>query len=56
MDERPLYINGQLRETKLIRPDGSVIYVTPNLLSAITSDNKVVNMNKIINNDDRLTF
>lgn len=56
MDERPLYVNGQLREVRLIRPDGTVIYITPNLLSIIKSDNMLVNMNQIINNDPRTSF
>lgn len=56
LDERPLYANGQLREVKVIKSDGSVSYVTPNLLSVIASDGKITNMNKIINNDDRTEF
>lgn len=56
LDERPLYINGRLREVRLIRPDGTIIYLTPNLISVINSDNKITNMNKVINNDDRTKF
>lgn len=56
LDERPLYVNGQLREVKVIKPDGSISYVTPNLLSVIASNGKLTNMNKIINNDDRTEF
>lgn len=56
LDERPLYLNGKLREVKLIKPDGTIFYLTPNLLSVIKDDNTVVNMNKIINNDSRTSF
>lgn len=56
LDERPLYVNGTLREVKVIKPDGSVHYITPNLLSVVRPDNKVINMNKIINNDDRTEY
>lgn len=56
LDERPLYINGELKEVKIIKPDSSVVYVTPNLLSVIKEDGTVVNMNKIINNDDRTEY
>lgn len=56
LDERPLYVNGVLREVKLIKSDGSVHYVTPNLLSVIQSNGTVTNMNKIINNDDRTEY
>ena len=56
MDERSIYLNGVLREVKLIKADGSVSYITPNLLTVIMPDNTVVNMNKIINNDSRTSF
>lgn len=56
LDERPLYVDGILREVKLIKPDGSIHYITPNLLSVITSSGQVINMNKIINNDDRKEY
>lgn len=56
LDERPFYVDGQLREVKLIKPDGSVHYITPNLLSVIQPDNTVINMNKIINNDNRTEY
>lgn len=56
LDERPLYVNGVLREVKIIKPDKSVSYVTPNLLSVIQPDGTLINMNKIINNDDRTEF
>lgn len=56
LDERPLYVNGVLREVKLIKSDGSVHYVTPNLLSVVQSNGTVTNMNKIINNDDRTAY
>lgn len=56
LDERPLYVNGQLREVKLIRPDGTIVYLTPNLISVVNSDNKVTNMNDVINNDSRTSF
>lgn len=56
LDERPLYINGALREVKLIKSDGSVVYITPNLLSVVQENGTVTNMNKIINNDDRKSF
>lgn len=56
LDERPLYVNGVLREVKLIKSDGSVHYVTPNLLSVVQSNGTVTNMNKIINNDDRSEY
>ena len=53
LDERCLYVNGELREVKLIQSNGTIKYITPNLLSIIKSDGTVVNMNKIINNDNR---
>lgn len=53
LDERCIYVNGELREVKLIQPNGTVKYITPNLLSVIKSDGTVVNMNKVINNDNR---
>lgn len=56
LDERCIYVNGQLRELKVIRPNGTVNTITPNLLSVIKSDGTVVNMNKIINNDDRTEY
>lgn len=56
LDERPLYVNGILREVKLIKSDGSVHYVTPNLLSVVQSNGTVTNMNKIINNDNRTEY
>lgn len=56
LDERPLYVDGILREVKLIKPDGSIHYITPNLLSVITNSGQVINMNKIINNDDRKEY
>ena len=56
LDERSLYINGELREVKVIKPDGTITYVTPNLLSVVASDGTVTNMNKIINNDNRDNF
>ena len=56
LDERPLYVNGVLREVKLIKSDGSVHYVTPNLLSVVQSNGTVTNMNKIINNDNRTEY
>lgn len=56
LDERPLYVNGTLREVKLIKPDGSVSYITPNLLSIVQENGTVVNMNKIINNDNRTQY
>lgn len=56
MDERSLYIDGVLREVKVIKPDGSIIYITPNLLSVVKPDNTVINMNKIINGDSRINF
>lgn len=56
MDERPLYINGVLREVRLIKQDGSMSYITPNLLTVVTPNDTTINMNKIINNDDRTSF
>lgn len=56
MDERSLYVNGALREVKLIKPDGSITYITPNLLSVVKPDTTVTNMNQIINNDSRTKF
>ena len=56
MDERPLYINGVLREVRLIKQDGSMSYITPNLLTVVTPNGTTINMNKIINNDDRTSF
>lgn len=56
LDERPLYLNGVLREVKLIKDDGSIVYVTPNLISIIQENGTVTNMNKIINNDLRDHF
>lgn len=56
MDERPLYVNGTLREVKLIKPDGTIQYVTPNLLSVVQENGTVINMNKIINNDNRVNY
>lgn len=51
LDERPLYVNGTLREVKLIKSDGTVKYITPNLLSVIKSNGTVVTMDDIINPD-----
>lgn len=56
LDERPLYVDGTLREVKVIKPDGTTHYVTPNLLNVVQSDGSVINMNKIINNDNRTDF
>lgn len=56
LDERPLYVNGVLREVKIIKSDGSIEYVTPNLLTVVKSDGTTVNMNKIINNDNRTSY
>lgn len=56
LDERPLYVDGQLREVKVIDSNGTVTYVTPNLLSVVKEDGTLVNMNKIINNDNRTQF
>lgn len=56
MDERTLYVDGILREVKVILPDNSIHYITPNLLTVINDDKTTVNMNKIINNDDRIEF
>lgn len=56
LDERPLYVNGALREVKVIRSDNSVVYITPNLLTVVKPDGSTVNMNKIINNDDRTSY
>lgn len=56
LDERPLYLNGTLREVKVIKSDGSINYITPNLLTVITQDGTTVNMNKIINNDNRISY
>lgn len=56
LDERPLYVDGQLREVKVIASNGTVTYITPNLLSVIKEDGTLVNMNKIINNDNRTQF
>ena len=56
LDERPLYVDGVLREVKVINSDGTVTYVTPNLLSVINSDGTITNMNKIINNDNRTQY
>ena len=51
LDERCLYVNGALREVKVIKPNNSVVYITPNLLTVVKPDGSTVNMNKIINND-----
>lgn len=56
LDERPLYVNGALREVKVIKPDGSVHYITPNLLTVVKPDGSTTNMNKIINNDNRTSY
>ncbi len=56
LDERPLYVDGELREVKVILPDNTIHYITPNLLTVINDNNTTVNMNKIINNDDRTEF
>ena len=56
LDERPLYVDGKLREVKVIKPDGSLNYVTPNLLSVIQEDGTVININKVINDDIRTEF
>lgn len=56
LDERPLYVGNELREVKLIQPDGTVKYITPNLLSVVQPNGTVVNMNKIINNDSRTEY
>lgn len=56
LDERCLYVNGALREVKVIKPDNSVVYITPNLLTVVKPDGSTVNMNKIINNDDRTSY
>lgn len=56
LDERPLYVGDKLREVKLIQPDGTVKYITPNLLSVVQPNGTVINMNKIINNDSRTEY
>lgn len=56
LDERPLYLNGSLKEVKVIKPDGSIGYITPNLISVIKPDGSITNMNKIINNDSRTEY
>lgn len=56
MDERALYVNGELREVKVIKPDGSITYITPNLLSVVKPNGTLTNMNQIINNDSRTEF
>lgn len=56
MNDKALYINGELKELKVVKPDGSVKWITPNLLSIIKPDGTIINMNKIINNDDRTTY
>ena len=56
LDERCLYVNGALREVKVIKPNNSVVYITPNLLTVVKPDGSTVNMNKIINNDDRTSY
>ena len=49
LDERPLHVNGSLKEVKVIKPDGTVTYITPDLLSVILENGTTVNMNDIIN-------
>ena len=56
MDERPLYVNGELREVKVIKSDGSMEYITPNLLTVVQENGSTINMNKIINNDNRTSY
>lgn len=56
LDERPLYVNGELREVKVIKSDGSMEYITPNLLTVVQENGSTVNMNKIINNDNRISY
>ena len=56
MDERCLYVDGVLREVKVINSDGSISYVTPNLLTVVNENGTTVNMNKIINNDNRTSY
>lgn len=60
LDERPLYLNGNLSEVKMIKPDGEIEYITPNLLNAIqildNGTENLINMNRIINNDNRTEF
>lgn len=60
LDERPLYLNGTLSEVKMIKPSGKIEYITPNLLNAIQvlddGSESVVNMNRIINKDNRTDY
>lgn len=51
LDERPLYVDGSLKEVKVIKSDGTKVYITPDLLTVIKSDGTKVNMNDIINPD-----
>ena len=56
LDERCLYVDGSLKEMKVIEPDGSVTVITPNLLTVINPDGTTCNMNKVINNDNRTKY
>lgn len=49
LDERPLYVNGSLKEVKVIKSNGTVVYITPDLLSVVKSNGTVTNMNDVIN-------
>lgn len=56
LDERPLFINGELKELKIIDTNNNIIIISPNLLTIIQENGNIVNMNKIINNDERITY
>lgn len=60
LDERPLYLNGTLSEVKMIKPSGEIEYITPNLLNTIQilddGSESSINMNRIINNDNRTEY
>lgn len=56
LDMRPVYLNGELKEAMLVRPDGTQYCITPNMLNVLRTDGTTINLNKIINNDDRAQF
>lgn len=56
LDERSLFINGELKELKIIDTNNNIMIISPNLLTIVQENGNIVNMNKIINNDERITY
>lgn len=49
-DERPFYVNNNLKEVKVIKSNGTVAPITPDLVTVLKSNNNIITMNEIINN------